>query len=80
MPKIIAVVNQKGGVGKTTVTAFLGAYLASKGKRVVLRMAHNEYLLAVLGHNRIKTRLIGGGKNFQSAAFFNILGIDGGSS
>ena len=35
-PKIIAVTNQKGGVGKTTSTVSIGASLARNRKRVLL--------------------------------------------
>lgn len=36
MSKVIAVINQKGGVGKTTTSINIGAYLAKMGKDVLI--------------------------------------------
>lgn len=64
MRTVIAVLNQKGGVGKTTTAVNLGSYLAKAGKRV---------LLVDLDPQGNATSGLGIDKNSLSATMYDVL-------
>lgn len=69
MGKIISIVNQKGGVGKTTTAVNLGAALASKNKKILI-VDYDQQANATLGLGINREDIL-----FDVSDFFTHIGL-----
>jgi chromosome partitioning protein len=69
--RVIALMNQKGGVGKTTTTASLGAALAELGKRVCLIDLDPQAHLTI--NYGIEPAAAGGGSEGSELSLYDVL-------
>ena len=72
MAKITAITNQKGGVGKTTITVNLGKNLADMGKRILLidNDPQGNLTMAIVGHE-LPSEIVGCSEEGSSPGISN---------